>query len=237
MLINLFYTRGRYISCRSTERLNLAPAVPLKQVLVPWSSNFSGDGSSGGIFSATLCCGSSLVPSSLSLAPSSSSSSSSSSDDYFLSYDSLPVGRSKLSPAVATAVVAPLIATSVPEHSFLLPPPAACLILPQSSTAPPSTAPYAAAHFGMHSTVCTSASCTSTPSRGQLDSPSLSSSSTLPPPSSTSTFDGHTIMGCEGGGFGGCSLAVCPPSPLYLFTLFFWFGFVLFVTHCPDRFA
>jgi hypothetical protein len=185
---------------------------------VPWSSNFSGGGGSGGIFSATLCCGSSLVPSTLSLAPSSSSFFSS--DDFISSYNSLPVGRPKHSPAMVTAVIAPLIATSAPEHSFMLPPPTVCLILPQSSTAPPSTAPYAAAYFGMRSTVCTSASCTSTPSRGQLDFPSLSSSSTLPPPSSTSTFDGHTIMGCEGGGYGGCSLAVRPPSPLYLFTLF-----------------
>jgi hypothetical protein len=226
VLINIFYTRGRYISSRSTERINLAPAVPLKHVIVPWSSNFSGGGSSGGIFSATLCCGLSLVPSTLSLASSSSSVFSSSSsfssfDDFILSYNSLPVGRPKRSPAVVTAVIAPLIATSAPEHSFMLPPPTVCLILPQSSTAPPSTAPYAAAHFGMPSTVCTSASCTSTPSRGQLDYPSLSSSSTLPPPSSTSSFDGHTIMGCEGGGYGGCSLAVRPPSPLHLFTLFF----------------
>jgi hypothetical protein len=65
----------RYISPFSSQPRPLAPPVPLKLLLTPWASNFSSSSSSSSssskhsIFTASLCCGSSLAPSNLFLAP------------------------------------------------------------------------------------------------------------------------------------------------------------------------
>jgi hypothetical protein len=205
---------------------HLSPPVALKQLVTPWHAQFSnssssgggtgtdtGSGSGSGVLSATICCGSTLEPSFLSLSLSSSTS-----------LGSLQIGRfSSLPAAPVAAAVAFDQVDDVSTFSSFLPssllPSKTCLFLPKSSSAPPSTAPFAAVRFAADFTFCTSAACTSAASHAHWDamflttSSSTSSSQYRSPSTPPSHFDGHTVMGCEGNGLGGCSVAVrIPPS-------------------------
>jgi hypothetical protein len=214
----------RYIAPHSLQPRHLAPPVPLQRLATPWNSYFSNISSSddsSSVFTTSLCCGSSLQPATLSLSPSSSSSSSQSTSSppsfaasHESSFNSLHIGRPTQSPAAPSAVVVPYHlslgsgdASSSVSSSLI--PRNACLVLPKSSLAPFSTAPFAAARFDTDSAICTSAACTSAASQAHLLVP-FSTSSQTPSLSiqPSSSFAGHTIMGCAGGGFGGCSIAV-----------------------------
>lgn len=223
MLSNILF---RYLSPNSPQPRHLAPSVPLRQLVTPWEGNFSSSSSS--IFTASICCGSTLQPSTLSLsasAPSSSSSTTTASKspsplsaDHVTSYNSLRIGRQTAAAATPSLAVVSHHVVDASTTSYYSPsslfPTSSCLTLPKSSSAPPSTAPFAAARFSVESTFCTSAACTSSASLAHLDARLPSSSRSSPsvrlfaPESYLSNFDGHTIMGCEGNGFGGCSIAV-----------------------------